>query len=121
MEGRALEKYLRISPRKVRQVVALIRGKGTEEAVRILKFTRKNASSYVEKAIQSAVANLLFIHPEVERESLYVKEVFVNGGPMFKRGRAGSMGRRSMIRKRSSHITVIVADRSETTVETVQS
>ncbi len=121
MEGRALEKYLRISPRKVRQVAALVRGKGTEEAVSILKFTRKNASTHVEKAIQSAVANLLFIHPEVERENLFVKEIFVNGGPTFKRGRAGSMGRRSMIRKRSSHITVVVADRTEAAAEPAQS
>lgn len=108
MQGKALEKHLRISPRKVRQVAELIRGKKADEAIHLLRFTRKGASIHMEKAIASAVANLMYLKPDTERENIIVKTVFVDGGPTLKRGRAASMGRRSMIRKRTSHITVMV-------------
>lgn len=112
MEHKALSRYLRISPRKMRRVAELVRGKGTEEALNILHFTRKNAAEHIEKAIRSAVANAQFINPGTHADRLFVKEIFVDGGPMLKRGRAGSMGRRSMIRKRTSHLTVVVAERA---------
>jgi large subunit ribosomal protein L22 len=112
MEGKALGKHLRISPRKMRRVAELIRGKNTEEAINILHFTRKNAATHIEKALRSAVANVTFVKPGVDPHQLFIKEIFVDGGPMLKRGRAGSMGRRSMIRRRTSHVTVIVAERA---------
>ena len=112
MEGKALTKHLRISPRKMRRVAELIRGKNTEEAINILHFTRKNAATLIEKTLRSAVANVTFVKPTIDLHQLFIKEIFVDGGPMLKRGRAGSMGRRSMIRKRTSHITVIVAEKS---------
>jgi large subunit ribosomal protein L22 len=96
----------------MRRVAELVRGKNTEEAINILHFTRKNAAIHIEKTLRSAVANVTFVKPGVEANQLYIKEIQVNGGPMVKRGRAGSMGRRSMIRKRTSHITVIVAEKS---------
>lgn len=110
MQGKAYEKFLRIAPRKVRQVAELVRGKKAEEAIHILRFTRKSASIHLEKAIHSAVSNLMFVHPETERERVIVKSIMVDGGPTLKRGRAASMGRRSMIRKRTSHITVTVEE-----------
>ena len=112
MEGTALTKHLRISPRKMRRVAELVRGKGTEEAITILHFTRKNAATLIEKTVRSAVANILFVKPGIDSHNLFIKEIFVDGGPMLKRGRAGSMGRRSMIRKRTSHITVVVAEKA---------
>ena len=112
MEGKALTKHLRISPRKMRRVAELIRGKNTEEAINILHFSRKNAATHIEKTLRSAVANVTFVKPGVDSHQLFVKEIFVDGGPMLKRGRAGSMGRRSMIRKRTSHVTVIVAEKA---------
>ena len=112
MEAKSLSKHLRISPRKMRRVAELVRGKGAEEAINILHFTRKNAATHIEKTLRSAVANAHFANPSVPTESLFVKEIFVDGGPMLKRGRAGSMGRRSMIRKRTSHLTVIVAEKA---------
>jgi large subunit ribosomal protein L22 len=112
MQGKAHEKHLRISPRKVRQVAELVRGKGTEEAVRLLHFTRKGASIHLEKAIRSAVANLIYVKPDTEKANIVVKTIFVDGGPTLKRGRAASMGRRSMIRKRTSHITVVVGEKN---------
>jgi large subunit ribosomal protein L22 len=111
MESKAIAKYLRISPRKVRRVAELIRGKNTEEAITILHFTRKNASELLEKTVRSAVANAMYVNPNTDAHKLFVKEILVDGGPTLKRGRAGSMGRRSMIRRRTSHITVVVAER----------
>ncbi len=112
MQGKALEKHLRISPRKVRQVAELVRGKRTDDAIHLLQFTRKAASIHLEKAIRSAVANLMYIKPETEKENIVVKTIFIDGGPTLKRGRAASMGRRSMIRKRTSHITVVVGEKN---------
>ncbi len=112
MEAKAITKYLRISPRKVRRVAELVRGKNTEEAISILHFTRKNASEHIEKTVRSAVANIMQAKPGADTHSLFVKEIFVDGGPMLKRGRAGSMGRRSMIRRRTAHITVVVAEKA---------
>ncbi len=112
MEARALTKYVRMSPRKVRRVAELVRGKATEEAITILHFMRKNASEYLEKTIRSAVANVMYVNPGADTHKLFVKEVFIDGGPTLKRGRAGSMGRRAMIRRRTSHITVVVAEKS---------
>jgi len=110
MQGKAHEKFLRIAPRKVRQVAELIRGKNADEAITLLRFTRKSASLHLEKAIHSAVANLMYLYPETEREKVVIRSVCIDGGPTLKRGRAASMGRRSMIRKRTSHITVTVEE-----------
>lgn len=114
MEARAVARYVRMSPRKARRVVDLVRGKEVDAAINILHFTRKRAALPVEKALRSAVANMLN-NPGSKKtnpEDLYVKTVFVDGGYTLKRFRAGSMGRASRIRKRTCHITVVVADNS---------
>ncbi len=112
MEGKARTRFIRISPRKLRRAVELVRGRGAEEALNLLHFTRKDAAGHIEKTLRSAVANAQFLHPAVETGSLVIKDIFVNGGPTLKRGRAGSMGRRSMIRKRTSHLTIVVSERA---------
>jgi large subunit ribosomal protein L22 len=112
MEARAVARYVRMSPRKMRRVVDLVRGKEVDEAINILHFTRKRAALPVEKALRSAVANMLNIagSKKVNPEELIVKTIFVDGGYTLKRFRAGSMGRASRMRKRTCHITVVVAD-----------
>ena len=112
MEARARARYLRMSPRKVRRVVNLVRGKGVDDALNVLHFTRKRAALPVEKTLRSAVANLMS-KPEgkkISPEELFVSRAFVDGGFTMKRFRAGSMGRASRIRKRSCHITIEVSD-----------
>jgi len=107
MEARASARFVRISPQKARLVVDLIRGKSIEEAQKILTFTRKYAAGLVEKVVKSALANARQ-NPNIDENILYVKAVFVDQGPSLKRWRARAQGRAAAIKKRMSHITVIL-------------
>lgn len=107
MEVKAVAKYIRISPQKARLVVDLVRGKKVEEAQRILAFTRKKAAGVVEKVLKSAIANATQ-NPNIDEKILYVKQIFVGQGPSLKRWRARAQGRAAQIKKRMSHITVIL-------------
>ena len=115
MEARAVAKYIRMSPRKIRRVADLVRGKNVGEAINILHFTQKSASTPIEKVLRSAVSNMLNIEEssKVDPDELYIKEIRVDEGVTLKRFRAASMGRAVRIRKRTSHITVTVAEESE--------
>jgi large subunit ribosomal protein L22 len=104
---RAIARYVRISSRKVKVVIDLIRGKSVQEAQAILMYTPKAASPVVEKLLNSAVANAEN-NMDLSRDTLYVAEVFANQGPTLKRFRPRAQGRASRIRKRSSHITIIL-------------
>ena len=114
MEARALAKYIRMSPRKVRQVVDMVRGKPVEEAINFLHFTPKRASLPVEKVLRSAIANAMNMEEaaKLDPEDLFIKEIYVNQGPTMRRYNPGPMGRASLIRKRFCHISVIVSDKS---------
>jgi large subunit ribosomal protein L22 len=112
MEARAIARYVRVSPRKARLVVDLIRGKDAGEATTILRFTPKGAAEDVAKCLASAVANAEH-NLKIKPETLYVSEAYVNEGPTLKRIRPRAMGRAFRIRKRSSHITVVVKQREE--------
>ncbi len=107
MEAKAIAKYIRMSPQKVRLVVDLVRGKKVEEARQILQFTRKYAAEPVSKALDSALANAKQ-NPNIDEKILYVKAVFVDQGPSLKRWRARAQGRAAAIKKRTSHITVVL-------------
>jgi large subunit ribosomal protein L22 len=107
MESRAVLKYVRISPQKARLVVDMVRGKKVEEADRILTFTQKKAARIIKKVVKSAVANATQ-NPNVDENILYVKKIFVDQGPSLKRWRARAQGRVAPIKKRMSHITVIL-------------
>ncbi|WDL98936.1 50S ribosomal protein L22 [Alicyclobacillus sp. ALC3] len=109
---RAVAKYIRIAPRKVRLVVDLIRGKRVGEALAILKFTPRGASPVVEKVLRSAMANAENNH-NLDVDNLIVKEVFVDQGPTLKRFHPRAQGRAYSIFKRTSHITVVVAEKRE--------
>ena len=107
MEVKAVTRYVRIAPRKVRIVTELVKGKSAEEALTILKFLPKKAARLVSKTLQSAVANAEQ-NPNIDVDTLYIKHIYVDGGPSMKRWRARAMGRATRILKRSSHITIIL-------------
>ena len=111
MEARAVNRYIGSSPRKMRIVIDLIRGLSVDKAMEILHFSTKHASQDAEKVLRSAVSNLMNADDStrVEPEELFVKEVYVDGGPMLKRIRPAPMGRAFRIRKRSCHLTIVVA------------
>lgn len=110
MEARAIAKFVRIAPRKAQQVVDIVRGKQVDEALAILKFTPKAAAPIVYKLIQSAVANAEN-NNNMDREKLFVAEIYANQGPTMKRFRPRAMGRATTIRKRTSHIGVVVKEK----------
>ena len=104
---KATAKYVRISPRKVKIVIDLIRGKKVDDALAILTYTPKAASPVVLKVLNSAVANAVN-NNEMDRKALYVAEVYANPGPTLKRYVARSRGSASPILKRTSHISVVL-------------
>ena len=110
MESRASYKYARISAMNVKIVIDLIRGKDVDEALAILKFTPKAASPLVEKVLKSAIANAEN-NFNMDRSKLYVAEIYANQGPTMKRIRAATQGRANRIRKRTSHIEVVLKER----------
>ena len=109
MEAKAIAKTVRITPRKARLVADLIRGKKVVDAYAILKNTDKKASEIIEKVLMSAVANADH-NLNLDVDTLFVKEAFVNEGTTLKRFRARAKGSASRINKRTSHITVVVAE-----------
>lgn len=110
MEAKAVAKYVRMSPIKLKPVADLVRGKDVNEALTILKFTPGKGAEIVEKVVQSALANADV--KEMDTDNLYVAEVYANQGPTMKRWRAGSQGRASIILKRSSHVGVTLREKN---------
>lgn len=116
MEAKAIARYVRQSPRKMRLVAELIRGQSVNEAYAILRFSEKKAARSIERLLRSAVANAM-VKADIEGErldvdELFVKQAHVDEGPTLRRWRARAMGRASPIHKRMSHVTVVV-DRKE--------
>ena len=112
MEAKAVAKYMRISPRKVRLVVDLIRGKKVDEAEAILRFTPNKAAEFTIKVLRSALANAEH-NLNLNRENLFVTQAFVDQGPSLKRFKPRAMGRADRMLHRTSHITVAVGEREE--------
>ena len=110
MEARATLKYARISPRKVKIVLDLIRNQDAEKAMAILKFTPKSACEYLEKLLASAMANAENNH-NMDVSRLYVAECFVCPGPTLKRIRPKDHGRAHRILKRTSYVTIVLKER----------
>ena len=111
MESKAVAKYVRIAPRKVRVVMDLIRGKNVADAFAILKFTPKAGADVVEKVLRSAVANAEN-NFDMDVDKLYVKTAFVDQGPTLKRIHPRSRGQAFKILKRTSHVTIIVDEKN---------
>ena len=110
MEARAVARYVRVSPRKARQVVDLIRGKSVGEALNVLQFVPRAAATPVEKVVRSAMANAENNY-DMNPDELYISQIYVDEGPTMKRIRPRARGMADRIRKRTSHITVILAER----------
>ena len=112
METKAVAKYVRISPRKVRLVVDLIRGKKVDEALAILQHTPNISREPVTKVLKSAIANAEHNY-DMNPDDLYITKIYVDQGPTLKRIKPRAHGRADRIRKRTSHITVFVGDKKE--------
>lgn len=107
MEAKAIARYVRVSPQKARLVVDLVRGKKVSDAIATLAFTRKAVSKVIDKVLKSALANAENTK-KIDVDTLYVKKVYVDQAPTMKRTHAKAMGRANIIRKRSSHITIVL-------------
>ncbi len=112
MEARAKATYVRIAPRKVQIVLDLIRNKPVKEAEAILKHTPKAACEYLEKLLKSAVANATN-NFEMDEDKLYVSECYATSGPILKRMRPRAQGRAYRIDKKTSHVTLVVAEKED--------
>lgn len=110
MESRAVAKYIRISPQKVRLIMDQVRGKKVEEAMNLLSFTPQKGAFILKKLINSAVANA-GQNLNMDVDNLYIKRAFADEGPTLRRFRPRAMGRATRIRKRTSHLTVILDER----------
>ena len=110
MEIKASAKYLRISPRKLRLVARTLSGKKVEEALALLRFMPQRGARFVRKVVMAGVANAEQ-RSQIDVDTLVIKGIQVDGGPSLKRFRPRAMGRVTRIRKRSSHITVVLAER----------
>ncbi|MDR9501207.1 MAG: 50S ribosomal protein L22 [Desulfurivibrionaceae bacterium] len=107
MEAKARARFIRISPQKARLVADTIRGKNVDQAITTLRFMPKKGARILRKVLESAVANA-GQNEAIDVDTLYVKTIFIDGGPMLKRIRPRAMGRASRILKRTSHITVVL-------------
>ncbi|MEK7703299.1 MAG: 50S ribosomal protein L22 [Nitrospirota bacterium] len=115
-EAKSILKYCHMGPRKVRGVVDIIRGKAADEALNILKFTTRHAARVVAKVLKSAVANAS--QKEMgEADSLWISKATVDVAPVLKRTQPRARGRAFMIRKRMSHITLVLSEKSNSTVK----
>jgi|SRR3954453_8602835 large subunit ribosomal protein L22 len=114
MEARASARYIRVTPMKARRVVDLVRGMNATEAQAVLRFAPQAASVPVGKVLDSAIANAVHNYNHNNVESLYVAEAYVDEGPTLKRFRPRAQGRAYRIRKRTSHITVVLASKEGT-------
>lgn len=111
MEAKAIAKGVRISPRKARLVIDLVRGKSVTEADEILNNMNKEAARLIRKVLTSATANATN-NLELDASKLYVKEAYINEGQTMKRYRPGSRGHIDPIKKRTSHITIVVSEKN---------
>jgi large subunit ribosomal protein L22 len=105
MVSKAIARYIRVPPKKARQIIRLIKGKNPNQALGILAHTNKRSAGYVAKVLKSAIANA-GAKPDIKQEDLYISRIIVDGGPSLKRFRPRAMGRATAILKRTSHISV---------------
>ena len=113
MQAQAAVKWVRVSPQKARLVVDLIRGQRCGTAITILRATNKRIAPQIEKVLRSAISNAEGKGSDVDVDKLYVKEAYVNDGPRAKRLRPAPMGRAYRVIKRTTHLTVKVAEAEE--------
>ena len=110
MEIRAKARFIRISPQKIRLIMGQVRGKKVEEALNLLSFAPQRGARILKKLLDSAVANAQQ-NADMDVDSLYISKVYADGGPTLKRWRPRAQGRATRIRKRTSHLTVILDEK----------
>ncbi|MEN6463227.1 MAG: 50S ribosomal protein L22 [Syntrophomonas sp.] len=110
MESKAVARYIRVSPFKARQIADLVRGKDTKEAIGILRYANKKSGPLVSKVLKSAIANAEHNY-DMDSDSLYVSEIYIDEGPTLKRMQPRAYGRADVRRHRTSHITVVLRER----------
>jgi large subunit ribosomal protein L22 len=110
MEGKAIHKYAHITPRKARRVIDLIRGKQASAAMVSLRFMPYRGASIIEKVLKSAMANAEQKNAHLDIDKLKVKEAFADQGPVMKRMEPRAQGRGNMLKKKTSHITIVVSE-----------
>ncbi len=113
MEAKAITKYVRVSVRKAKPLLDIIRGKKAEEAITSLSFSAKKAAKEIEKTLKSAIANLKSKEDKSAGAEIYVKEAYATEGPILRRFIPRAHGRATRIRKRTSHIYITVASKGE--------
>ena len=115
MEAKAVKRYIPTSPRKMRLVADLVRGKSVGEALNILHFSSKHASKVIEMTLRSAISNLTnkVDTGKDDEDTAFVKTIFVDGGPVMKRVLPAPQGRAFRVRKRSNHLTIVVMEKEE--------
>jgi len=111
MEVRAVSKYMRISPQKVRKLVGAVKGKPVESGLNMLKFMPQKGAAIIEKTLRSAIANA-DQNPDIDVDLLVIRNIVADPGPTLKRFKARARGRGTRILKRTSHITVILTEES---------
>ena len=110
MKVKAIARYIRVSPRKIRLLMREIRGKKVEEALNLLAFAPQRGAPILRKLINSALANTNQ-YPDIDVDNLFIRHIYADEGPTLKRFRPRAMGRATRIRKRTSHLTVILDER----------
>jgi len=115
MEARAVAKYVRLSPKKTRPIMENLRGKDVSDALEYLRYLPKGCATQLAKVIKSAASNAIQVvgAGELKMEDLFVKEARVDPGPIMKRWRPRAYGRATRIRKRTSHVTIVVAEHTK--------
>lgn len=119
MQSIAKLRYVRLTPRKARLVADLVRNKPALEALDLLRFTDKKAAHYIEKTLKSAIANAVN-NNGMNEEKLYISKIMVDEGPVLKRIQPRAMGRADVIRKKLSHITIMVEEAAEKNTAAVE-
>ena len=111
MEAIARKKFLRQSPYKIRYVLKTIKGLNVEDAINKLSLMNKKASVYIEEVLKASISNMMDKNSSENSDNLFIKTAYVDEGPVMKRFRPAAMGRATSIRKRTSHLTIIISNK----------
>ena len=111
MEAIARKRFIRQSPYKIRYVLKTIKGLNVEDAINKLSLTNKKASVYIEEVLKASISNMMDKNNSENSNNFFIKTAYVNEGPVMKRFRPAAMGRATSIRKRTSHLTIIISNK----------
>ena len=113
MEAIARKRFIRQSPYKIRYVLKTIKGLNVEDAINKLSLTNKKASVYIEEVLKASISNMMNKNNSENSNNFFIKTAYVDEGPVMKRFRPAAMGRATSIRKRTSHLTIIISNKEQ--------